>query len=649
MIKNTASQKVGAQMITAADGTAFTGSVTVAVTVDAGTQATGSVGSGACTSEGGGYHTYAPSQAETNGDLVAFTFSGTGAVSTTVQIYTRAATPDVNVASIAANAITATAIASDAITDAKVASDVTIASVTGAVGSVTGAVGSVTGAVGSVTGNVGGNVTGSVGSVATGGITAASFAADAITAAKLAADVTTELQSGLATASALSTVSGLVDDLEGRLTATRAGYLDNLSAGAVALEATAQSILTDTGTTLQAELDAIEAAVITNAAGVDIAADIIALKAETAAILVDTGTTLQAEVDDIQSRLPAALTGDGNMKADALKFDGAAPVQTAGKLWVLDGSGNAIAAAAALQTVDDELATVDTVVDAIKVTTDRLDDTLEDDAGTYRFTTNALEQAPTGGSAPSAADIADAVWDEDLTGHTATDSAGDVLGNVATGSPPTASAIADAVWDEATSGHATSGTFGKAAADILADTNELQTDDYPTTLATLATSAELAKVPKSDGTASWNATALAAINTQADLAFTDYDPPTRTEATADKDAILAILGTPNSTIAADVIDVRAGVDNVETDTQDIQSNLANVPTAAENADALLGRTISGGANGGRTVGSAFRAIRNKQAISAGTLTVYEEDDTTAAWTAAVTTTAGDPISAVDPS
>jgi hypothetical protein len=81
--------------------------------------------------------------------------------------------PEVKVASLANNAITAASIASDAITDAKVASDVTIASVTGAVGSVTGAVGSVTGAVGSVTGavgsvtgNVGGNVVGSVASVA---------------------------------------------------------------------------------------------------------------------------------------------------------------------------------------------------------------------------------------------------------------------------------------------------------------------------------------------------------------------------------------------------------------------------------------------------------------------------------------------------
>lgn len=88
MKKNVASQKIGAQMVDAADGSAFTGSVTVAVTGDAGTQATGSVGSGACAHEGNGYHTYAPAQAETNYDLVAFTFTGTGAVPATVQVFT---------------------------------------------------------------------------------------------------------------------------------------------------------------------------------------------------------------------------------------------------------------------------------------------------------------------------------------------------------------------------------------------------------------------------------------------------------------------------------------------------------------------------------------------------------------------------------
>jgi hypothetical protein len=130
MKKNVASQKVGAQMVAAADGSAFTSSVTVSVTGDAGTQATGSVGSGACTHEGNGYHTYAPAQAETNYDLIAFTFTGTGAVPATVQIYTsfpqtvdnatnistilgQTGTTGVVVGSIAANAITAAATAAD--------------------------------------------------------------------------------------------------------------------------------------------------------------------------------------------------------------------------------------------------------------------------------------------------------------------------------------------------------------------------------------------------------------------------------------------------------------------------------------------------------------------------------------------------------
>lgn len=88
MQKNTAGQKIGAQMVSATDGSEFTGTVTVFVTLDAGVQATGTVGSGICTHEGHGYHTYAPSQAETNGNLLAFTFAGSGAVSATVQVFT---------------------------------------------------------------------------------------------------------------------------------------------------------------------------------------------------------------------------------------------------------------------------------------------------------------------------------------------------------------------------------------------------------------------------------------------------------------------------------------------------------------------------------------------------------------------------------
>lgn len=230
MKKNVAGQKVGVQMTTIADGSPFTGSVTVYVTGDAGTQAAGSVGSGACTHEGKGYHTYAPAQAETNYDLVAFTFEGTGAA--TVTVHER---PDT-----------------------------------------------------------------------------------------LAADIDT------------------------------------------------------------------------------LAADIAAIKAKT-------------------DNLPADPADDSD--------------------------------------IDAQLATIagylDTEIAAIKGVTDKLDDTLEDDGGTYRFTANALEEGPGGGSAPTAAEVADAVWDEATADHVTAGTFGKRVADV-----PTAGANADAVWDEAVSGHVSAGTFG---------------------------------------------------------------------------------------------------------------------------------------------------------------------------------------------
>jgi hypothetical protein len=85
MKKNVAGQSIGAQMITISDGSNFTGTVTAEVTIDNGTK---TAGGGSVTHEGEGYHSYAPTQAETNGDHVAVSFAGTGALSQTVQVYT---------------------------------------------------------------------------------------------------------------------------------------------------------------------------------------------------------------------------------------------------------------------------------------------------------------------------------------------------------------------------------------------------------------------------------------------------------------------------------------------------------------------------------------------------------------------------------
>ena len=86
MLKNAGSQTIGAHLVSATDGSPFTGSASVFVTGDGGTQGAGA--GSAPVSEGNGYHSYTPTAAETNFDHVAFTFTGSGAVSATVQVYT---------------------------------------------------------------------------------------------------------------------------------------------------------------------------------------------------------------------------------------------------------------------------------------------------------------------------------------------------------------------------------------------------------------------------------------------------------------------------------------------------------------------------------------------------------------------------------
>ncbi len=84
------------------------------------------------------------------------------------------------------------------------------------------------------------------------------------------------------------------------------------------------------------------------------------------------------------------------------------------------------------------------------------------------------------------------------------------------------------------------------------------------------------------------------------------------------------------------------------DIANLDAQLEALPTAAEAADKLLGRNIAGGSDGGRTVAEAMAFLRNKWAISGGTLTVYAANDSTTLWTATVTTTAGNPVTAIDP-
>ena len=144
---------------------------------------------------------------------------------------------------------------------------------------------------------------------------------------------------------------------------------------------------------------------------------------------------------------------------------------------------------------------------------------------------------------------------------------------------------------------------------------------------------------------------------------------------ADTADIQPKLGTPAVDISADIAAVKSDTAAILIDTNELQGDWTDggrldlildaikadtgstgvVLTAAERiaiADALLDRDMGAGSDSGtnivRTVRQALRSNRNRVAIAGGTMTVYKEDDATASWSAAVTTTAGNPVTEIDP-
>lgn len=94
-----------------------------------------------------------------------------------------------------------------------------------------------------------------------------------------------------------------------------------------------------------------------------------------------------------------------------------------------------------------------------------LNELIESDSGVSRFTSGALAQAPTGGSAPTAAAIADAVWEELIADHSGT--SGSTAEALDGASAPTAAQVASAVLTTAmTESYASAGdgmTLAQAA------------------------------------------------------------------------------------------------------------------------------------------------------------------------------------------
>lgn len=283
--------------------------------------------------------------------------TGTGEISLSSGAVTVGTLP-----TIPSNWISASGIASDAITSAKVAD-----------GFITAA------------------------KIASNAITSAKIATDAIGAAQLAADAVTEIQSGLATAAALTTVDSVVDAIQAKtdnLPASPAavGSAMTLTSGertAVANEVEAQ-IIDDTDsekvleaitdkiaevnpdlggltigaiasavrTELTTELGRLDVAVstrlaptnagrtldvtVTGEAGIDLAnIGSPTTTVNLSGLTIKTATDVETDTADIQTRLPGALTAGGNMKSDALAISGDTGASDNLEA-ILDGNGGSL-------------------------------------------------------------------------------------------------------------------------------------------------------------------------------------------------------------------------------------------------------------------------------------------------------------------
>lgn len=194
--------------------------------------------------------------------------------------------------------------------------------------------------------------------IANNALTAAAINADAFTAAKFAADVTTELQAGLATAAALTTVGNYIDTevaailaaVDTEVAAIKAVTDALPNAGALTSLATAANLATVAG-----YIDTEIGTILTNLATVDAVVD---------AILVDTAVIGAAGAG--LTAVPWNAAWDAEVQseaADALSaYDPPTNAELATALAAADD-----AVLAAISTLSGAVATVDTVVDALAV------------------------------------------------------------------------------------------------------------------------------------------------------------------------------------------------------------------------------------------------------------------------------------------
>lgn len=120
-------------------------------------------------------------------------------------------------------------------------------------------------------------------------------------------------------------------------------------------------------------------------------------------------------------------------------------------------------------------------------------------------------------------------------------------------------------------------TFGNASAMFASDL-----DDLSTATALAIVDANVDKIPLSDGSVTWNATALASINAECDTAIGDYDGPTNAEMNA-RTLVAASYFDPTTDAVANVtlVATLTTYTGNTPQTADHTAGIADIPTVSE--------------------------------------------------------------------
>ena len=265
---------------------------------------------------------------------------------------------------------------------------------------------------------------------------------------------------------------------------------------------------------------------------------------EVSAVLVDTGTTLDAKIDgiltDTGTTLDAAIA--------AIKAETALIVEDTAVIGALGAGLTALATQASVDAVKAETALI--VADTNELQTDWVNG-------------GRLDLLLDGASAPTAAAVADAVWDEAAAGHVAAGSLGKAVADAASAGDP---------WSTAIPGAYGAGTAGKKVSDMVAEVTAILVDTGTTLDAKID-----------------------AIDTVVDAILVDTGTTL--------DAALAVV---DANVDAILVDTGTTLDT-KINTIDTVVDAISVPSAAAVADAVWDESLAAHAISGST-GSKLAAV-----------------------------------------